>query len=236
MCSSRARDARLAAERDQRERGERGEHRDERRRQVEAAVRALGDHVLLADQLAEVGDRLQQAHRPDAVGAVARLQPPDQLALEDGHEGEEPHQPVDQDERLDQRDEHAVGHQACPSTVHAPSTGAPSQAKRTAPGASVRESRAAPLVVPAGVTHRHGRTLGDPEAQRVRAREHDLVAALEREALGARDRGAGEERARARRRAGRRRSAPRRAAGAGPAARRACGAGAAGARAAQSGR
>ena len=64
-------------------------------------MRAFGDHVLLADQLAEVGDRLQQAHRPDAVGAVARLQPADQLALEDGHEGEEPHQAVDEDEGLD---------------------------------------------------------------------------------------------------------------------------------------
>ena len=63
MCSSVPGMRRLAAERHQRERRERGEHRDERRGQVEAPVRAVGDHVLLADQLAEVGDRLQQAHR-----------------------------------------------------------------------------------------------------------------------------------------------------------------------------
>ena len=148
MCSSVPGMRRLAAERDQRERGERGEHRDERRRQVEAPVRALGDHVLLADQLAEVGDRLQQAHRPDAVGAVARLHPADQLALEDRHEREEPHQAVDEDEGLDHGDEYAVGHQASTSIVQAPSTGAPSQAKRTAPGASVRESLAGPVVAP----------------------------------------------------------------------------------------
>ena len=167
-------------------------------------MRAVGDHVLLADQLAEVGDRLQQAHRADAVGAVARLQAADQLALEDGHEGEEAHQAVDEDEGLDQRDEHPVGHQACPSTVQAPSTGAPSQAKRTAPGASVRESRAVPGRRAARVAHRDGRALGDAEAQRVLAREHDLVAALERESLGARDRGARRTAGGARRRAGRR--------------------------------
>ena len=59
----------------------------------------------------------------------------------------------------------------------------------------MRERRAGPVVAPPAwrtVTRAPSR---DAEAQRILAGEHDLVAALEREPLGARDRGAGEQRA-----------------------------------------
>ena len=158
-------------------------------------MRAVGDHVLLADQLAEVGDRLQEAHRPDAVGPVTGLHAADQLALEDRHEREERHQAVREHERLDHGDEHSVGHyDASFSMLAGPSTGAPSQAKRTAPGAERAREADRPGRRAAGVPHGHMLALGDAEPLRVRAGDDDLVAALERELLGAHDGGAREQR------------------------------------------
>ena len=176
----RPRDRRLAAERDQRERRERGEHRDERRRQVQPPVRAVGDHVLLADQLAEVGDRLQEAERADAVGAVARLHAADQLALEDGHEREEGHQPVGEDERLDQRDEHPVRHQSAPLDGRGAVDGraVPGEAHGAGRRACAR-ARAVPVVAPPAWRTVTARALGDAEPLGVGAGDHDLVAALE---------------------------------------------------------
>ena len=45
-----------------------------------------GPELLLAQQLDDVGQRLQQPERADAVGAVAALEAAEQLALDEQHE------------------------------------------------------------------------------------------------------------------------------------------------------
>ena len=45
--------------------------------------------LLLGQQLEDVGERLQRAVGPDAVGAVARLEAPEQLALGEQHDRHE---------------------------------------------------------------------------------------------------------------------------------------------------
>ena len=71
----------------------------------------VGDHLdlareerLLADELDQVGDRLQQAERPGAVRADAELHAPEQLALDQRRVGERDEDEVDDHDRLDQRD------------------------------------------------------------------------------------------------------------------------------------
>ena len=88
-----------AAERDHAERRERGERGDHRRREVEE-VDSAGRRALLADELDEVGDRLEEPERPGAVRPVAELHAAEELALEPGRVGEGDHDEVDDDEAL----------------------------------------------------------------------------------------------------------------------------------------
>ena len=53
--------------------------------------RARREEALLADQLDQVGDRLQEPERARAVRPVAELHPAEQLALEPGRVGEGAH-------------------------------------------------------------------------------------------------------------------------------------------------
>ena len=65
---------------------------------------AVGPELLLAGELEDVGDRLQQPVRADPVRAVAVLEAADQLALDDGqHRDDHEHAEEDQD-RLDDHD------------------------------------------------------------------------------------------------------------------------------------
>ena len=68
-------------ERNHRPRGQRGRQRHDRRDQEQALARAGRDDDFLEQQLHPVGDRLQQAERPDAVRADAHLHLADHLAL-----------------------------------------------------------------------------------------------------------------------------------------------------------
>ncbi len=52
-------------------------------------IEVLGRELLLGQQLEDVGERLQRAVGPDAVGAVAALEAPEQLALGDQHDRHE---------------------------------------------------------------------------------------------------------------------------------------------------
>ena len=104
------RDRGLGAERHQGERRDRAEECDERRGKEQARSRAVGDRVLLLQELAQVRDRLQEADRADPVRAETGLEAADHLALGHGHEREEEHQQVHEHERLDERDDDAVRH------------------------------------------------------------------------------------------------------------------------------
>ena len=64
------------------ERGERRERGDDRRDDVRQVARGGREERLLADQLDQVGDRLQEAERAGAVRAVALLQAAEHLAFE----------------------------------------------------------------------------------------------------------------------------------------------------------
>src|SRR5207237_622740 len=71
---------------------------------------------LLADELDEVGERLQQALRPGAIRPVAVLHPAEQLPLEPGRVGERDHHEVDDHEGLDDRDPPGLAHSLLAST------------------------------------------------------------------------------------------------------------------------
>ena len=90
--------------RDHRERAERRERGQERREDVEHVDRGGGEEALLADQLDEVGDRLQEPVGAGAVRAVAQLHPPHHLALGERQVREADEDEVDDDERLDRGD------------------------------------------------------------------------------------------------------------------------------------
>ena len=75
-------------------------------------------------QLAQVGDRLQQPDRADAVGAEAHLEAADQPPLDPGHEREHQHHQVDQHQRLDGGDDEPVRHRPAP----------PARPRRARPG------------------------------------------------------------------------------------------------------
>src|SRR4029079_16752588 len=98
------------AERDHAERRERRERGENRRADVEHVDRGGREEALLTDQLHQVGDRLQQAERADAVRAVAELHAREHLALDPGHVGEREHHEVDDQGRLDQRDPPGLCH------------------------------------------------------------------------------------------------------------------------------
>ena len=180
---SRAGHRRLAAERDQREGADGAEERDERRQQVQPRPRAVGDDVLLARHLAEVGDGLQQAVGADAVGAVADLEATDELALDPRHEGEEQHQQVRQDQRLDDRDVRPVDHQpvfpaAATVAVAVPGSGAPRRLMRTAPAHQAARGAHAAAVLAVGRADDRRVTVGQAEADGVGVVEHDPAAPL----------------------------------------------------------
>src|SRR4029078_12227249 len=73
-----------AAERDDAERGERREARDGRRRDGEDVDGVGGEEALLAEQLHEVDDRLEEAEGPSPVRPVAELHSPEELAFQTG--------------------------------------------------------------------------------------------------------------------------------------------------------
>jgi hypothetical protein len=92
------------AERDDAERGERREHGDDRRDDVRGVDGRRREEALLADQLDEVGDRLQQPEGTGAIRAVAVLHAPEQLAFEPRRVREGEHDEVDDHQCLDERD------------------------------------------------------------------------------------------------------------------------------------
>jgi hypothetical protein len=69
--------------------GDRGHDRDQRREREEPPDRGARAELLLGDELDDVGHRLQDPERADAVGPVAVLEAPEQLALDDEHDGHE---------------------------------------------------------------------------------------------------------------------------------------------------
>src|SRR4029453_5481890 len=99
-----ARDVPALAPRDDREGGERREGGDDRRRDVQKVDRGRRVEALLADQLHEIRDRLQEAERAGAIRAVTELHAPEELPLDPGHVGEHAEQQVDDDRGLDQVD------------------------------------------------------------------------------------------------------------------------------------
>ena len=106
------------------------------------SLAAAREEALLADQLHEVGDRLEQAERTRTVRPVAVLHPAEQLALEPRRVGEGEQEQVDHEERLDQADPPGLVHRRFTSTTSWPSPRACSSAARTVPLASFRERRA----------------------------------------------------------------------------------------------
>ena len=92
------------AERDQRERRHRREDRDRRRQREQEADRGCRAELLLGQQLEDVRERLQRAVRADAVGAVAALEAPEQLALGEQHDRHELQADGEDHDRLDDLD------------------------------------------------------------------------------------------------------------------------------------
>ena len=79
-----AEDVRRGAERDDGDDAGGRDDREDRRDAVQERHRVPGPEVLLAEELQDVGDRLQRAERADAVRAVALLEAAEHLAV--GHE------------------------------------------------------------------------------------------------------------------------------------------------------
>src|SRR5581483_4666221 len=122
---------------------------DDRRDDVGDVDRAGGGEGLLADELDEVGDRLQEAELAGPVGPVAELHPSHHLALDERQVGEQAEEEVDDEERLEQRDPPRLGHGASTSSgVERASETDPvrpcacSAATSATPGRTSRESRA----------------------------------------------------------------------------------------------
>ena len=74
------------AERDDRERRDRGQDRDHGRDPEQVADRGRRPERLLGRELDDLGHRLQQPERTDAVRAVASLEAAEELALVDDHD------------------------------------------------------------------------------------------------------------------------------------------------------
>ncbi len=108
--------------RDEGEGGDRGEGRDDRREDVRQVDRRLRGERLLADELEEVGDRLEEPELAGAVRSVTELHPPHQLPLDQRQVREEPEEDVDDDHRLDQRDPPGLFHALTTSSAFATST------------------------------------------------------------------------------------------------------------------
>src|SRR5262249_6323188 len=111
--------------------------RDHRREDVRQLDRARRVEGLLADELDQVGDRLEEAERAGAVRPVAELHPSEGLALEPGRVRERDHHEVDDEERLGQRDPPRLGRVAhLRTSTIACSSPASGLATRTVPAAT----------------------------------------------------------------------------------------------------
>jgi hypothetical protein len=73
---------------------------------------------LLAEQLQHVGQRLHQAAEADPVGAVAGLEAPQQLALEQQDERHDLEDDQEDDDRLDDEDPGRLGEPDLGDQVH----------------------------------------------------------------------------------------------------------------------
>src|SRR5438105_10742932 len=92
------------AERNDRERGDRGDDHDRgRERHQEGHARARIER-LLAQQLQDVGERLKQSVRTDAVGPVAVLKAAEELALEQQDHRHDAEHESEYHDRLDDLD------------------------------------------------------------------------------------------------------------------------------------
>ena len=106
-----------------------------------ASTALAGKKALLADQLHEVGDRLQQAERAGAVRPVAELHAAEELALDPRHVREHAQQQVDDQEGLDER-RSTRARSLSPPRPDAPRSPACSAAIRTTPATSLLLTRA----------------------------------------------------------------------------------------------
>ena len=150
--------------------GERGQHRCA---DVEDVDRRGREEALLADQLDEVGDRLEEPERAGAVRAVAELHAPEHLALDPGHVGERAEQQVDDQERLDRGDPPGLVHGFVTSTKP-PSSPACSLGDPRDPGSQRRVDPGAQLAENGLVRDRHGLAVQDLARLGVLGRELDL--------------------------------------------------------------
>ena len=184
--------------RDDREREQGGEARHDRREDVRQLVGGGGVESLLADELDQVGDRLEQAERAGAVRAVAELHPSEHLSLEPGRVGEGGHDQVDHDRHRDDRDPPRLGHGDTLTWVTSTRLVQPGRVlARDAHGAGGRspEMRARSVTDVPFERDLDDVALRDLSGPRVRAGQLDLaVAALEVELGRALDRRAREER------------------------------------------
>jgi hypothetical protein len=98
----------IRAHRDHGERHERRDHRQHRRDVENHAVAAGRNEFLLEQELHDVGPRLEDAGRPDPVGARATLHAPRDLALEQNHVGHDYQHAVQDHEDLEERPEHEL--------------------------------------------------------------------------------------------------------------------------------
>src|SRR4029077_19097060 len=76
----------------------------ERREQVQDVDGCSGEEALLANQLDEIGDRLEKTERAGAVRAIAERHPPHRLPLRQRQVREGEEDEVHDHERLDDRD------------------------------------------------------------------------------------------------------------------------------------
>ena len=96
----------LAADRDHREHEEGGHQRQERREDEDPLVGAVGQQVLLEEELDAVGQRLEDAERPGPVGADPVRHVGVHLALEPDHEHHRHEQQREGDHDLEEDDQH----------------------------------------------------------------------------------------------------------------------------------
>src|SRR4029079_9455440 len=147
----RAPDVDHGAEGDDGQRGDRGEDGQDRRDHEEQADRGGGAGVLLAQQLADVGDGLEQTVGADAVGAVAGLEAAEQLALGDEDDRDDRQPDGEDDHRLEELDPPLLGVDRRREAGHArrTSTSAPvriavSSETKTEPAGTALRSAARP--------------------------------------------------------------------------------------------
>ena len=163
--------------------------------------RARRRERLLAHELHEVGDRLQQAERARAVRPVAQLHAAHHLALDQRQVREEDEDDVDDDDGFDERDPPGLCHAVASFLGEGARVDAAAQALRVLVGdqrdalAQLVGEACAQLDRRAVARHGDEVAVRDPVRARVRARERHLgLRALELELRDALDGGAGEER------------------------------------------